>query len=111
VTDRSAAESITKVLVYASGRKSRPAWPVSPNTGMKLAAMISSEKKIAGVTSRAASESRVRSLLGVSVLGRSSSFLWAASTITISASTVAPMAMAMPPSDMMVAGPSSRTSG
>ena len=51
VIESSAAESITNVFVYASGLKSRPAWPVRPNTGRNETAMISSEKKIAGVTS------------------------------------------------------------
>ena len=58
VIDRSAAESITIVLVNASGQKSRPACPVRPKTGMKETAMIRREKKIAGVTSRAASAIR-----------------------------------------------------
>ena len=63
--------------------------------------MMRSEKKMAGVTSRAASaSSRWRSAPG----GACSSFLWLASIITISASTVAPTAMAMPPRLMMVAG-------
>ncbi len=75
---------------------------------MKLAAMISSEPKIAGVTSRAASERR-RPRSSSERFSAPSRCLCAASTITISASTVAPMAMAMPPSDMIVAGtPSSR---
>ncbi len=93
VMERTAADSITKVLVQASGVKSRPACPVSVNTGRKATAMMSSEKNSAGVTSRAASaSSRWRSAPG----GACSSFLWLASIITISASTVAPMAMAMP---------------
>jgi hypothetical protein len=53
--ERSAAESITHVLVKASGMKRRPACPVSPKTGRNDTAMMRSEKKIAGVTSAAAS--------------------------------------------------------
>ena len=108
MTESNAAESITKVFVQASGRKRRPACPVSVNTGRKPAAMMSSEKKMAGVTSRAASpSSRFRSAPG----GAPASFLCDASIITISASTVAPMAMAMPPRLMMVAGMSNSTMG
>ena len=66
--------------------------------------MMSSEKKIAGVTSRAASASSFCRASSLRSGGAFSSFLWAASTITISASTVAPIAMAIPPSDMIVAG-------
>jgi len=106
--ESTAAESMTKVLVQASGVKSRPAWPVRVKTGRKATAMMSSEKKMAGVTSRAASaSSRWRSAPG----GACSSFLWLASIMTISASTVAPMAMAMPPRLMMVAGMSSSHMG
>ena len=57
VMDSTAAASITNVLVYARGLNSLPAWPVRPNTGKNATAIISSEKKIAGVTSRAASAS------------------------------------------------------
>ncbi len=70
--------------------------------------MMSSEKKMAGVTSRAASASRAwRSAPGPAC----SSLLWEASIMTISASTVAPMAMAIPPRLMMVEGMSSRYIG
>ncbi|MNC97719.1 hypothetical protein D3C83_154710 [compost metagenome] len=58
--ERSAAASITNVLVIASGRKRRPACPVSPKTGTNETAMMSSEKKIAGVTSLAARARRAR---------------------------------------------------
>ncbi len=108
VMESTAAESMTKVLVKASGRKSRPACPVSVKTGRKLTAMMSSEKKMAGVTSRAAS---ARSLCRSAPGGADSSRLWEASIMTISASTVAPMAMAIPPRLMMVAGMSSRYIG
>src|SRR5688572_23953375 len=72
--------------------------------GMKDAAIMRREKKMAGVTSTAASWSSFsRAFLG-RFGGARSSFLWQASIMTISASTVAPMAMAMPPRLMMVAG-------
>ncbi len=70
--------------------------------------MISSEKNSAGPTSTAASPiTRQRSSpasvwFGCSCAQRSS-FLCAFSIITTAASTIAPMAIAMPPSDMMLA--------
>ncbi len=106
--ERTAEISITAVLVYASGLKSRPACPGSVKTGKKAMAMMSKEKKIAGVTSFAAS---ARSLCRSASGGPCSSFLCEASIITISASTVAPMAMAMPPRLMIVEGMSSRYMG
>jgi hypothetical protein len=70
--------------------------------------MMSSEEKMAGVTSLAASaRSFGRSAPGPAC----SSFLCAASIVTISASAVAPMAMAMPPKLMIVEGMSSSTMG
>ena len=77
--------------------------------------MISSEKNNAGPTSTDASTiNRQRSAEGGSgtrppsagvgcAWRHASSFLCAFSTITIAASTIAPTAMAMPPSDMMSA--------
>jgi hypothetical protein len=63
--------------------------------------MMSRQKKSAGPTSTAASAiSRQRSSPDTST---PSSFLCAFSIITTAASTIAPIAMAMPPSDMMLA--------
>jgi len=108
---RMAAVSITKVFVYASGLNNRPPCPLRPKMGMNEMAMIKSEKKMAGVTSIAASWSSFsRSFFEMSG-GACSSFLWQASIITISASTVAPIAMAMPPRLMIVAGISRRYIG
>ena len=73
--------------------------------------MISSEKKIAGVTSFAASCEQPSPLGFGQILRRVLELLVAASIITISASTVAPIAIAMPPSDMIVAGMSKRYIG
>ncbi len=108
--DSTAEISITNVLVNASGRNRRPAWPVSVKTGRNATAMISSEKKIAGVTSLAASASSACRSAPLA-FGACSSRLCAASIITISASTVAPIAMAMPPRLMMVDGMSSSAMG
>ncbi|EXI78088.1 MAG: hypothetical protein AW12_03065 [Candidatus Accumulibacter sp. BA-94] len=59
--------------------------------------MIKSEKKSAGPTSlHAASMASARSLCACPV-GRRSRCLWAFSIITMAASIMAPMAMAMPP--------------
>ncbi|MND01311.1 hypothetical protein D3C83_202570 [compost metagenome] len=62
---------------------------------------MSSEKNSAGPTSAAASAISVQRSSPSTV--RPSSFLWAFSIITIAASTIAPIAIAMPPSDMMFA--------
>ena len=99
VTDRKAAAAIAKVLVRASGRNSRPSCAWSENTGMNDSVMISSDTKSAGPTSRAlaaTSSQRGRS-------GSCSMCLWRFSIITIAASIMAPMAMAIPPSDMILA--------
>src|SRR5881394_1051713 len=55
VTDASAANAIANVFVNASGLNSRPAWPLSAKIGRNAAVMMSSEKKIGGPTSCAAS--------------------------------------------------------
>ena len=71
--------------------------------------MISSEKKIAGVTSlRRLDQEPVAVGAG---RRRARASCGAASIITISASTVAPIAMAMPPRLMIVDGMSSSTIG
>ena len=62
VTPSSAAKNIAKVLVKASGLKSRPSCAVSEKTGMKLTVMTSSEKKSGRPTLFAAAMmTRVRS--------------------------------------------------
>jgi hypothetical protein len=57
VIDRIAEMSITNGLRVGERLEERPACPVSVKTGRKATAMMSSEKKIAGVTSLAASAS------------------------------------------------------
>jgi len=94
--------------VNASGPNNRPSCASSVKTGMKLSVMISSEKNSAGPTSSAASvmtfqrASPTRLSPGCACC-QASSFLCAFSIITTAASTIAPIAIAMPPSDMMFA--------
>ena len=77
---------------------SRPACPVSVKIGRKLTVMSSSEKKIGRPTSLHASTMiRFRSVPGVAAASRT----WAFSINTIAASASSPIAIAMPPSDMM----------
>ncbi len=108
MTDSPAAAAIEYVLVNASGENSRPSCASSVNTGMNDSVMISSEKNSAGPTSAAASPMTpqrscpVRSRPGCASCQRSRC-LCAFSIITTAASTMAPTAMAMPPSDMMLA--------
>ena len=114
VTDRRLAAAIAKVFVNASGRKSRPSCPSSANTGRNDTVMISSEKKSAGPTSRAdatttrhrspalnadASSERAPPVPGTA----RSRCLCMFSIITIAPSIIAPIAIAIPPSDIMSA--------
>ena len=98
VTDRNAAAPMAKVLVKASGLKRRPSCPSSVKIGRNETVIMSSEKKRAGPTSLAAS-------MRISVLGlpggARSRCLCAFSIMTIAASTIAPMAIAIPPRLMM----------
>ncbi len=108
VTAKPAAAAIEYVFVKASGEKSRPSCASSVKTGMNDSVMISSEKNSAGPTSAAESPitrqwgSPVSSWPGCSWC-HCSMCLCAFSIITTAASTIAPIAMAMPPSDMMFA--------
>jgi hypothetical protein len=79
---------------------SRPSWASSAKIGRKDAVMISSEKNSEGPTSTAASIRTSRR--GLAPPSRSMC-LCAFSTITMPASIMVPMAIAMPPSDMMLA--------
>ena len=98
VTDSSAAAAMAKVLVKASGLNSRPSCASSVKIGRNETVMISRQKNSAGPTSLAAS---IRiSLRGLSG-GARSRCLWAFSIMTMAASIIAPMAMAMPPRLMM----------
>ena len=99
----------------ASGLNIRPSCASSANTGTNDSVMIRRLKNSAGPTSTEASTTSFQRSAAVGSGGRApsagagcacrqvSSFLCAFSTITIAASTIAPTAMAMPPSDMMSA--------
>ena len=122
VTESRLEAAIANVLVNASGRKSRPSCPSRAKTGRNETVMISNEKKRAGPTSCAASTTtRHRSCeertfvlshrddstslpaaRSFAVIARSRC-LCRFSIITIAASIMAPMAIAMPPSDMISA--------
>src|SRR5213075_1100719 len=106
VTPRKEAKNIENVFVNASGRNRRPSCAVSENTGMKLTVMTSSAKKSERPTLFAASTiTAKRSRLSGSrpCFSRNCSrALCAFSIMIIAESTMAPIAMAMPPSDMML---------
>ena len=95
-----AAPAMAYVLVKASGENSLPSCACRLKTGRNETVMMRSEKNSEGPTSVAAS-------IRTSARGRApalrSKCLWAFSTITTAASTMAPIAIASPPSDMMFA--------
>ena len=64
--------------------------------------MMDSEKNTPGPTSFAPEIIALRFCKLVVELGNSEIFLWAFSTITIDASTIAPIAMAIPLNDIML---------
>ena len=91
------------VLVQARGLKRRPSVPSRVKTGRKARVMTSSEKKMGRPTSCSAETTTALRVPGRPACSQASSRLWTFSTTMIAASTMAPMAMAMPPSDMMLA--------
>ena len=98
VTDSKAAAAIAKVFVKANGLNSRPSWASSVKIGRNDTVMIRRLKNSAGPTSTAASiNTSLRGLSG----GARSRCLCAFSIITMAASTIAPIAIAMPPRLMM----------
>ncbi|MGY4348938.1 hypothetical protein ACVWXM_005405 [Bradyrhizobium sp. GM7.3] len=99
VTDSSAAAAIENVLVNASGLNSRPSCDSSVKIGMNDTVMISRLKNNAGPTSAAAAMRT--SILDLPGSARSRC-LWAFSIMTMAASTMAPIAIAMPPRLMML---------
>ena len=103
VMARTAAMAIENVLVKASGRNRRPSWASRAKIGRKETAMTSSEKKLGPPTSLTAVTTTSRNDPGRPAACQCSSFLWVCSTTTMAASTMAPMATAIPPSDMMFA--------
>ena len=103
VTERSAAKAMENVLVNASGLKSRPSVPSSVNTGRNATVITRSEKKIGRPTSTSAAVTTSWRGVGRPADSQSSSRLCTFSTTMIAASTMAPMAMAIPPRLMMLA--------
>ena len=99
VIARNALAAIAYVFVYASGANSLPSCPPSVNTGRKDTVITSNEKKRAGPTS--CELSLHYPIIGVAPAR--SRCLCMFSIITMAASTIAPIAMAIPPSDMMFA--------
>jgi hypothetical protein len=92
-------------LVKASGLNSRPSTPWRVNTGRKLTVITSSEKKIDGPTSciaRVMIPSRACGPPGRPARSQSPRCLWTFSVRITEASTMAPIASAMPPSDRML---------
>ena len=99
VTERTAAAAIANVLVKASGLNRRPSCASSVKIGMNETVMINRLKNSAGPTSVAASiRIATRDCPGLA----RSRCLWAFSIMTIAASTIAPIAIAMPPRLMML---------
>ena len=90
-------------MVKASGVNSRPDTPSSVNTGMNDTVITSSEKKIEGPTSCIAEMIVSTREVWRPPRSQSSSFLWMFSMMMIEASTIAPIATAIPPSDMILA--------
>ncbi len=98
-----AATTIARVLVKASGLNSRPSSASSASTGRNDTPITSSVKKLVPATWLIAFWTSGFGSPGRPAASHSSSFLWVCSTTTMAASPRAPMAMAMPPSDMMLA--------
>ncbi len=90
------------VLVKARGLNSRPSVASKVNTGTKLTVITNSEKKMLGPTSCIASTMASMRGLGLPSSSQTSSFLWMFSIRMMLASTIAPMATAMPPRLMML---------
>ena len=83
--------------------KSRPSCASRVSTGRKETAITRRAKKLAGATSLTASTMTASWSTSVPDRWRSSSFLCVCSTTTIAASTSSPIAIAIPPRDMMFA--------
>jgi hypothetical protein len=99
----SSEPAIAKVMVSAIGLNSLPSSPVSENSGRNTTMMIMMAKAIGLATSRAASSTTC-----VRLMGRPDSRAWASSrkafsTITTAPSTIIPMPMARPASDIRLA--------
>ena len=91
------------VLVNASGLKSRPSALSKVKTGKNDTVITNREKKIDGPTSCMAVTMVSNREPGLPSESQASRFLWMFSITMIEASTIAPIATAIPPSDMMFA--------
>mmetsp|Transcript_30101 Transcript_30101/g.54779 ORF Transcript_30101/g.54779 Transcript_30101/m.54779 type:complete len:279 (+) Transcript_30101:1250-2086(+) len=103
VSDRSSEPAIAKVMVRAIGLNSFPSKPLSENSGMKTTMMMRMANAIGLATSRAAS--RIKCVLSI---GPPDSFAWARSrkafsTMTTAPSTIIPVPIANPASDIRLA--------
>ena len=103
VIARTAAIIIEKFFVKASGLNNLPSWYWRAKIGIKETAITRSEKKLGPPTSFTASMITCFAGPGRPSACQCSNFLWVCSTTTIAASTIAPIAMAIPPRDMMFA--------
>ncbi len=103
VIESRAAAAMDSVLVQASGLNNRPSCASSAKTGMNDRVMMSSDVKSAGPTSFDDSTTSSQCSRGRPSRSFRSMCLWRFSTITIAASIIAPIAIAIPPSDMMLA--------
>ncbi len=99
VMESSAAPAMANVLVKASGLNSRPSCCSSVNTGRNETVMMRREKNSGGPTCTALSRTTSQS----GRPGSCSRCLCMFSIITIAASTMAPIAIAIPPRLMMLA--------
>lgn len=102
-----AAPAMEYVFVNASGPNRRPSCPSRVKIGIKDRVMISRLMNNAGPTSTEASvitfQRVALSICSPDADDHSSSRLCAFSIITMAASTIAPTAIAIPPSDMILA--------
>ena len=103
VSESSSAAHRAKVMVSATGANSRPSSPCSDSSGRKTVTMMTTPETSGTATSRTASpviRMRVRKSVRPCAWAK-----WCAvfSTTTTEQSTSRPMAIARPPSDMMLA--------
>ena len=103
VSERISAAIRAKAMVSATGPKSRPSSPCKLSSGTKTPTMMMTPETSGTATSRVAS-AVMRIFCASDGFFGSSWKRWATfSTTTTAQSTSRPMAMAMPPSDMMFA--------
>ena len=103
VIDSSNDPAIANVMVSAIGLNSLPSRPVSENSGRKTTMMMMIAKAIGLITSRAASRIRCVLLIGLPDSRACDSSLKEFSTSTTAPSTIIPVPMARPASDIRLA--------